>query len=527
MRLVIAGLGATLILAGACAAMLPASNCLSVSGAMPDRAAARPVQADDAYYVSAAGLIEDRIAARGLGPQAKNVILFVGDGMGVSTITAARIYAGQSLGLNGEEHELTMDTLPWSALSRTYSHTFQVADSAATATAMVAGVKSPGATLGVTKEASYGNCASQAGHETETLFELAAAAGLATGVVTTTRLTHATPAATWAKAANRNWESDGDMQGLASDECRDIARQFIDWNGGEGPDIALGGGRAQFLTTDDPDPEYEGRTGVRTDGRNLVEAWLEKSGERRFIWDQAGFDAIDFASDVRVLGLFEPSHLKYELDRETDPAGEPSLAEMTRAAITRLSQNPDGFVLMVEGGRIDHAHHGVNAIRALEDTLAFDEAIAAALDMTNSDETLIVVTADHSHVFTIAGYPERGNPILGLVSTSGMTGAAYSLAADGLPYTTLSYANGQSACRPQEDGGLDCSRQDLTEVDTFAPDFLQPALVPLYSETHAGEDVAIFASGPGAHLFSGSMEQNTIFHVMGRASGLVAAPAAD
>lgn len=522
MRLAIASLVSIAALAAACAAV--ASNVVPQpqTERLTDRTPALPSQAGDAYYRAAAAAIDARIETRGIKP-AKNVILFVGDGMGISTITAARIYAGQSLGVDGESYQLAMDSLPWSALSKTYSHDFQVSDSAATATAMVSGLKTRSRFLGVTSEVNYGNCASVAGREADTLFEFAAQNGLATGLVSTARLTHATPASAFAKVPDRNWESDAVMRGAYSDTCRDIARQFI-----ESPidfDIALGGGRAQFLTETDPDPEYLAQTGDRQDGRNLVNEWTAKSDQHQFVYDQAGFEAINFASDVRVLGLFEPSHMKYELDRAGDTAGEPSIEDMTRAAITRLSQNEEGFVLMVEGGRIDHAHHGVSAIRALEDTLAFDAAIAAALEMTDTADTLIIVTADHSHTLTISGYPERGNPILGLVSAGPEAGLM--MGADGKPYTTLAYANGQSACRPAGEGQpLDCTRQDLTGVDTGAPNFLTPSLVPMFSETHAGEDVAIFASGPGANLFSGVMEQNEIFHVMGRVTGLVT-PSAD
>ncbi|MEL7109457.1 MAG: alkaline phosphatase [Pseudomonadota bacterium] len=173
---------------------------------------------------------------------------------------------------------------------------------------------------------------------------------------------------------------------------------------------------------------------------------------------------------------------------------------------------------MVEGGRIDHAHHGVNAARALEDTDAFDQAIAAALEMTSYEDTLIIVTADHSHTMTMAGYPRRNNPILGKVIYE--TGAV-ARGDDGLPYTTLGYANGQSACRRLEDGETSCARMDLSDVDTTGKDFRQQALVFMGSETHAGEDVAIFASGPGSELVRGVMDQNEIFHVMGVSSGLV------
>jgi alkaline phosphatase len=190
---------------------------------------------------------------------------------------------------------------------------------------------------------------------------------------------------------------------------------------------------------------------------------------------------------------------------------------MTTHAIQRLSKNPNGYVLMVEGGRVDHGLHNGNAARALGDAKALDEAVAAAVAMAGKD-TLIIVTADHSHTLMIQGYPDRGNPILGLVKEGGKL----TLGRDGKPYTTLSFANGPgSICKEQPDKKYLCDRADLTNVDTAAKDFLQPSLTPLGSETHGGEDVAIFAGGPGANLFSGAVEQNEIFHVMARSLGLV------
>lgn len=492
----------------------------TIASAAPE-AVSPPIQAADDYYIAAAKLTDEKIRTRTLQP-AKNVILFVGDGMGVSTITAGRIYAGQKRGQDGESHRLAMEMLPATALSKTYSHDFQVPDSASTATALTAGVKTGSRVLGLRATSPYGNCARQADGRTDSLFDLAERAGRATGIVSTARVTHATPAAAYSESASRNWEDDTDVGGDENGgECSDIARQLIEWAEGDGLEIALGGGRRHFTTIDQADPERLERTGRRADGRDLTAEWTQKSDQHTYITDKAGFDSIDFASGTRVLGLFEPSHMKYELDRAGDEAGEPSIEEMTRAAITRLSQDEDGYVLLVEGGRIDHGHHEVNAARALEDVDAFDQAIKAAMEMTDVKETLIVVTADHSHTLTIAGYPKRNNPILGKsilpVSNEPNRGT------DGMPYTTLSYANGQSACR-QDGDELDCTRRDLTDVDTTDPDFRQPVLVPLFSETHAGEDVAVFARGPGAHLVSGVMEQNEIFHIMARSAGLVPPP---
>src|SRR5690606_3259660 len=95
--------------------------------------------------------------------------------------------------------------------------------------------------------------------------------------------------------------------------------------------------------------------------------------------------------------------------------GEPDLEAMTRFAIGSLARRDEGYVLLVEGARIDHANHEGNAYRALDETVAMSRAVQAAIDMTSAEDTLIVVTADHSHVLNFAGYPRRGNPILGKV----------------------------------------------------------------------------------------------------------------
>lgn len=508
---------AALIALGACATA-PQTHAPAVVTTTAAETGFSPRQSADSYYVSAHTAVSARKAARNPA-RAKNVILFVGDGMGVSSVTAGRIFAGQAKGLDGESYRLAMEQLPYSAMVKTYTHDSQVADSAPTAAAMTTGVKSANGTIGVTQAVTPGDCTTQAANTADSLWEIAEDAGLATGVISTARLTHATPAATFAKTVERDWESDADLSdGARAGGCHDIARQFMDWSHGNGFEVALGGGRANFLPSTQSDPEYGDRTGARGDGRNLVNEWTQRGDDHLFVFNREGFDAVNFDSDAQVLGLFEPSHLQYEADRNDGADGEPSIADMTRAAITRLSRNDNGYVLMVEGGRIDHAHHAGNASRALTDLAAMDEAVAAAVEMTDGDDTLIVVTADHSHTLVIQGYPGRNNPILGFIQYPGVEGPA--LAADGKPFTTLAYTNGPGAiCAADEDG--ECDRANLSGSDPQATDFLQQALVPLGSETHAGEDVALFASGPGANLFSGVIEQNEIFHVMAQSLGLV------
>jgi len=171
--------------------------------------------------------------------------------------------------------------------------------------------------------------------------------------------------------------------------------------------------------------------------------------------------------------------------------------------------NKKGYFPRVEAGRIDHAHHDGNAMRALRDTVALSDAVRLAVSKVNLDETLIIVTADHSHTLVIQGYPARGNNILGLVREVGTNGELdpnYSLDRDKKPFTTLAYANGP--------GARGATRPDLTEEAVLQPDYKQEANIPRTSESHGGEDVAIFATGVNAHLIRGSMEQNWIFYVM-------------
>jgi alkaline phosphatase len=470
---------------------------------------------------------------------AKNVIVFLGDGMSITTITAARIYDGQQKGGSGEENRLAFENFPATALSRTYETDFQTPDSAGTMTAIMSGVKTRAGVIGVDQVAGRGNCASGRGNETVSALELAAVAGQATGVVTTTRITHATPAATYGHIADRNWETDVEIpEKQRAPDCVDLARQLVGFPFGHGIDVALGGGRTEFMPADQRDPEYPGLPGKRLDGRDLIAAWNRQAGAA-YVWNETELEAIDPAKTTHLLGLFEPEHMKYESERAQDPAGEPSLAEMTRTALTILKKNPKGFFLMVEGGRIDHGHHAGNAYRALTETMEFSHAVQTAVDMTSADDTLILVTADHSHTLTFAGYPARGNPILGKVRGSSGEGAPdRNLAVDatGRPYATLSYANGPgyagasdrqaegakryphnpTAYSPAKDG-----RPQLADVDTEAPDYEQESTMPLSSETHSGEDVAVFARGPGSDAVRGSLEQNALFHVIAQSSDAI------
>ncbi len=473
--------------------------------------------------------------------KAKNVILFVGDGMGISTITAARILAGQLQGEMGEDHQLSFETMPYSGFVKTYNVDAQTPDSAGTMTAMASGVKTDVGVIGIDEAVERGNCASGKGHELVTSLELAEIAGKSTGIVSTARITHATPAATYAKSADRNWEDISDMPASESANCEDIASQLVNFEKNlearfsgvdvDGIEVVMGGGRRHFLPKDAAFNSADAMSAVegdRTDARNLVTEWQTTYPTGTYVMDQTGFDAISDDA-TKVFGLFNESHMQYEADRANDVAGEPSLSQMTEKAINVLDNNDKGFFLTVESGRIDHAHHAGNAYNALNDTIELANAVKVAMENTNPEETLIVVTADHSHVFTIAGYPKRGNPILGKVVGVGQTEP--SLAADDMPYTTVGYTNGGGfrdlGNETDADEGYNFApvtgRVDLSNVDTTTPGFHQEALVPLSSETHAGEDVGVYATGPGAHLVTGTNEQSFLFHVMDFAADFVKA----
>lgn len=451
--------------------------------------------------------------------KAKNVILFIGDGMGVSTLTASRIFEGQMRGESGEENRLSFEEFPFSALSKTYGTNQQTSDSAPTMSAIVSGVKTDEGVISVNQNVQHSNYTTVAGNETKTMLEYAEEAGKSTGVVSTARLTHATPAACYAHTADRDWESDADIFSRRKDaydaKFPDIASQMLEFKFGDGLDVALGGGRSKYLPKDTVDPEYSNRKGERLDGRDLTKEWTAKYKDSAFVWNKQQFDAIDAKKTKHLLGLFEPSHMKYELDRQKDVSEEPSLSEMTSKAIDVLTNNKKGYFLMVEGGRIDHAHHDGNAMRALQDTVALSDAVRMAVGKVNLDETLIIVTADHSHTMFIQGYPIRGNNILGLVrevDNDGKLADKDSLDRDKKPYTTLGYANGP--------GARGTERPTLTSEIVLKPDYKQEANIPMSSETHGGEDVAIFAIGVNAHLIRGSMEENWIFYVMADAMRL-------
>ncbi|WP_199244171.1 alkaline phosphatase [Caedibacter taeniospiralis] len=427
--------------------------------------------------------------------RARNVILFIGDGMSLGTITATRIYAGQQQGGDGESYCLSFESFPYVAISKTYNTNMQTPDSAGTVTAMVTGYKTKSGVINVSDKAKRGVCAGATAEQLATIFEQAAKQGLSVGLVTTTRITHATRAGVYAHSFDRDWEADTLMpQNAKQNGCQDIARQFIDQ--GDVVEVALGAGLSMFTLEKD---------GGKRKDENLISLWQSRYPQGKYITNKNELVGVKPSKDLRVLGLFAENHIPYVLDRNADT---PSLSQMTEKAIEILSTNPKGYILMVEGGRIDHGHHAGNAQRALSEAKEFDETIAKTLSMIDTRDTLVIVTADHGHGFVMNGYAARNNAILGL--SKGLDGQP-NKDMEGRVYTTIAYANGP--------GGNQIAG-DFSEQKVLAKDYTQNALIPLEEETHSGEDVIISATGPKAWLFQGFVEQNYIFHVMSKALGM-------
>ncbi|XP_066925295.1 alkaline phosphatase-like [Clytia hemisphaerica] len=450
-------------------------------------------QQSNQWFKDGVETIKQNLKIKPINRKAKGVILFLGDGMGVSTVTAGRILDGQLKQQPGEENVLSWEMFPNAAFSKTYNTNQQTPDSAGTATAFMTGVKARAGVISVNENVKKANCSDKEGNDVLSLIMIAEQYGLSTGVVSTARLTHATPATAYANSPSRNWESNAEV---SDGDCPDIAKQLIDFPYGDGLEIAFGGGRKHFLRTGDPDDDDVSKFGKRTDGHNLKQDWL-KTKNHKYVSNRDGLKNLEPNIDNKVLGLFNYDHMDYEYNRNSSK--EPSLTEMVEFAITTLQQSPNGFVLLVEAGRIDHGHHASKPVLALHDLVEFNKAVTKAKEIVNQDETLMIVTADHSHVFTLGGYAPRGNPIFAFTGHT---------AKDKKGFTSLAYTNGPG-------GKVNATRHEPTDEQLLdANNYRWQSLVPLSSETHGGEDVGIYSQGPQAHLLRGVVEQNVIFHVM-------------
>lgn len=213
---------------------------------------------------------------------AKNVILFMGDGMSTSTQAAARAY------IKSEETKLAWEHFPSVGMAKTYAVDYQVADSSSTATAYLSGIKNNYGTVGVSANVPRYSCTGQLEKENQvpSIAKWALDAGKSAGLVTTSAVTDASPSVIYAHSANRYWENDVEVRTYCDPSLvPDITRQLIEGDVGERLSVIMGGGREQFRTTDDVDEE--GRRGLRADGRNLIDEWLAKKAGKRaeYVWN--------------------------------------------------------------------------------------------------------------------------------------------------------------------------------------------------------------------------------------------------
>jgi alkaline phosphatase len=294
--------------------------------------------------------------------QPKYVFYLIGDGLGASQRQVAEYYLRHMQG--DDSAMLVMNDMAVAGINTTYSLDTLVTDSAAAGTALACGVKTNNGVIAQTAD----------GVDTKTLVEAAEELGYATGVVTSTRITHATPAVFYAHNADR-------------DDENSIAEDLVD----SGVDFIAGGGYRNFVPSSDD-------ASKREDNRDLV-AEMASEGYTTFIGDDGAADFADYSPEAKdqVLALFSKSHMPYEVDRANSDTDLLSLSEITQKGVELLAQNKDGFFLMVEGGRIDHACHPNDLVATVYDTLEFDEVVQVAMDFYNEHpkETLIVVVGDH------------------------------------------------------------------------------------------------------------------------------------
>ncbi len=463
-----------------------------------------------AHGLAALALLAVTAAAGAQAPKiAQNVIVLIGNGLGPATTTAARLMRYK------EDGSLTVDTMPNLARVRTWALDAQTSDSAAAVTALLTGVKvrndvvamdsltragrfAPGKDPIRNVANAENHCpASGNGGPSSTLLELAIAKSKATGIVTTGRLTSGPAAAAYAHICHRDAEFE-------------VARQAVP-NGagfnpalGRGIDVLLGGISSMWRPFD-----AAKRTKGRPDARELV-GEMQTLGYT-FVSDLTAMNAAPIVAGSRLIGLFDfaedQNAMSYDLDR--DPHREPSLAAMTSKAIDILSTHANGYVLVVQAGRIDHALHASNARRALVDTIAFDDAVKVALEKSDLNRTLVVVTGDHDTSMTLIGGGRRGSDVLGL-HLNAVTGKP-DVDTGGAPYTSLVFGTGSN--RPDR-------RPLLDSPTVLQKDYQQEAAIRTASTTNGGGDVVLRASGVGAASFRGTIDNTRVFTLIRRAADL-------
>ncbi len=411
-------------------------------------------------------------------PKIKNVIVLIGDGMGPSYMTAHRYMKDNPKTFEMESTEFDKHLV---GTQKTYPEDEHqnITDSASAATAMSAGVKTYNAAIAVDNDKA----------EVKTVLEQAKAQGKSTGLVATSEITHATPAAFGAHDISRK-----NMDAIANDYFDEKI------NGKHKVDVLLGGGVSNFVRKD----------------RNLTEEF-KKSGYS-YVTDRE--QLLNDKSD-QVLGLFAPGGLDKMIDRNEKT---PSLEEMTNAAINRLNKNDKGFFLMVEGSQIDWAGHDNDVVGAMSEMEDFEKSFKAAIEFAKKDKhTLVIATADHATGgFSLGSngeYNFNANAIKAAKRTPDFMANAIAKGAN-VEETLKKYIDLQLT--PEEIKSVNdiAPSKDVTKIDnTIEEIFNKRSFTGWTTGGHTGEDVNVYAFGPGKYLFSGVQENTNlakrVFDVVG------------
>jgi alkaline phosphatase len=330
----------------------------------------------------------------GQGAEQKNVILIIGDGMGPQIVGLAIYY---NLFMNGPEKPLNLEKL-MAAGNTGYCLTYQygtvVTDSASAATALASGVKTRDAIIGKDRD----------GRPMKSLIDVANSLGKSTGVISNTRLTHATPAAFYAHIIHRDLENE-------------IAAQLVERGD---LTVAFSGGAQHFIpdgakVEEHPDLNETKQTAgwgssKRKDKRDLIGEAKRKG--YKFIATDEQLKSLEGKTTEKVLGLFSASGFPSAIDRQPHHmTGVPTLGQLTEKALEILSKNPQGFFLMVEGGQVDWVAHGNDVASVLHEMMELDQTLGAILNFANANpDTLVIVTADHDTGGLAIGYSNYQPP---------------------------------------------------------------------------------------------------------------------
>lgn len=388
------------------------------------------------------------------------IILFVGEGLTPARLAATRAYMG------GSDAQLTMDTMPRSALLRNFSNDFAAPDQAAAASALATGAKVNNRALSV----------DPANKPLKTIVELAHEQGYATGLVTNARLTDPTSAAFY-------------THGNEPNDRLEIAREFVD--GGK-IDIAMGGGLSDFL----PD----GKGGERSDGRDLQ---LELRGKGYdIVRTRAELEGIPAYTRPKLFGAFANSEMAFVNELEARKE-QPSLSDMVRRAVELLQFNPGGYLLVVDAALMGRAAQRNAVEPTLAETVELDHAIATARRYAGAHSAILVCGDVGIGGLSLNGFPFRkdsGIALLGLNSA-------------GQPWMT--WATGPHGAKsygvPPQSKNENAPPEQQPEV---SPEYLEPAAVYAKPATNTVEDVVAFGFGPGTEDLQGSLESTVIFELM-------------